>query len=55
MTTQQYIDNLNKRFQTGISREQAYHGDLQSDYKVTSIFLLILAIFRLKKYKLKTN
>ena len=29
MTTQQYIDNLNKRFQTGISREHAYRGDLQ--------------------------
>jgi hypothetical protein len=30
MTTQQYIDNLNKRFQTGISREHAYRGDLQT-------------------------
>ena len=29
MTTQQYIENLNKRFQTGISREHAYRGDLQ--------------------------
>ncbi len=29
MTTQLYIDNLNKRFQTGISREHAYRGDLQ--------------------------
>jgi predicted helicase len=29
MTTQHYIDNLNKRFQTGISREHAYRGDLQ--------------------------
>ncbi len=29
MTIQQYIDNLNKRFQTGISREHAYRGDLQ--------------------------
>ena len=29
MTTQQYIDNLNKRYQTGISREHAYRGDLQ--------------------------
>jgi hypothetical protein len=29
MNTQQYIDNLNKRFQTGISREHAYRGDLQ--------------------------
>ncbi len=29
MTTQQYIDNLNRRFQTGISREHAYRGDLQ--------------------------
>jgi predicted helicase len=30
MTTQQYIDNLNKRYQTGISREHAYRGDLQT-------------------------
>jgi predicted helicase len=29
MNIQQYIDNLNKRFQTGISREHAYRGDLQ--------------------------
>jgi hypothetical protein len=29
MTTQQYIENLNRRFQTGISREHAYRGDLQ--------------------------
>ncbi|MFZ4545291.1 MAG: type ISP restriction/modification enzyme [Saprospiraceae bacterium] len=29
MTIQKYIDNLNKRFQTGISREHAYRGDLQ--------------------------
>ncbi len=30
MTIQQYIDNLNKRYQTGISREHAYRGDLQA-------------------------
>lgn len=29
MTTRQYIENLNRRFQTGISREHAYRGDLQ--------------------------
>ncbi|MFT5779782.1 MAG: hypothetical protein ACI837_002741 [Crocinitomicaceae bacterium] len=29
MTIQLYIENLNKRFQTGISREHAYRGDLQ--------------------------
>lgn len=29
MNIQQYIDNLNRRFQTGISREHAYRGDLQ--------------------------
>ena len=29
MNIQQYIDNLNKRFKTGISREHAYRGDLQ--------------------------
>lgn len=29
MTTLNYIDNLNKRYQTGISREHAYRGDLQ--------------------------
>jgi predicted helicase len=29
MTTQQYIDKLNIRYQTGISREHAYRGDLQ--------------------------
>lgn len=29
MTAQQYIDNLNNRFQTEISREHAYRGDLQ--------------------------
>lgn len=30
MTTAQYLENLNKRFQTGISREHAYRGDLQT-------------------------
>lgn len=30
MTIQQYIENLNKRYQTGISREHAYRGDLQA-------------------------
>ncbi len=30
MTIEQYIDNLNKRFQTGISREHSYRGDLQN-------------------------
>lgn len=29
MNISQYIDNLNKRYQTGISREHAYRGDLQ--------------------------
>lgn len=29
MTTQHYIENINRRFQTGISREHAYRGDLQ--------------------------
>jgi hypothetical protein len=29
MNLSQYIDNLNARFQTGISREHAYRGDLQ--------------------------
>lgn len=29
MTLNQYIDNINKRYQTGISREHAYRGDLQ--------------------------
>ena len=29
MNVQQYIDILNVRFQTGISREHAYRGDLQ--------------------------
>lgn len=30
MTIQQYIDNLNKRYKAGISREHSYRGDLQS-------------------------
>jgi len=30
MTIQEYIDRLNAKFKTGISREQAYRGDLQS-------------------------
>ncbi len=29
MNAQLYIENLNKRYQTGISREHAYRGDLQ--------------------------
>jgi predicted helicase len=29
MNLSQYIENLNKRYQTGISREHAYRGDLQ--------------------------
>ena len=34
MNLSQYIDNLNARFQTGISREHAYRGDLQQLLKV---------------------
>lgn len=30
MTVQEYIDNLNIRFKTGISREHSYRGDLQN-------------------------
>lgn len=30
MTIQNYIDNLDKRFRTGISRELSYRGDLQN-------------------------
>lgn len=30
MTIQNYIDNLNTRFKTGISREHSYRGDLQN-------------------------
>jgi len=30
MNLTHYIDNINKRFQTGISREHAYRGDLQT-------------------------
>ncbi|NBR13429.1 MAG: hypothetical protein EBQ94_05055 [Flavobacteriales bacterium] len=30
MNLAHYIDNINKRFQTGISREHAYRGDLQT-------------------------
>lgn len=30
MTIQNYIDNLDKRYKTGISREHAYRGDLQA-------------------------
>lgn len=29
MTTQEYIDKLNTRYKTGISREHSYRGDLQ--------------------------
>lgn len=29
MTIQEYIDKLNTRFKTGISREHSYRGDLQ--------------------------
>ena len=30
MNVSQYIEHLNTRFQTGISREHAYRGDLQT-------------------------
>lgn len=30
MTTQEYIDRVNTRFKTGISREHSYRGDLQN-------------------------
>ncbi|WP_068598420.1 hypothetical protein ACF3NR_10555 [Vaginella massiliensis] len=30
MTTQQYIDNLDRLFQTGNAREHSYRGDLQN-------------------------
>ncbi len=30
MTIQQYIDNLNKLYQTGNAREHSYRGDLQN-------------------------
>ncbi|MGI8640291.1 MAG: type ISP restriction/modification enzyme [Pyrinomonadaceae bacterium] len=30
MTTQEYLENINKRFITGISREHSYRGDLQT-------------------------
>ena len=30
MTLSQYLDNLNRRYQTGISREHSYRGDLQT-------------------------
>jgi predicted helicase len=30
MNVQQYTENLNRRYQTGISREHAYRGDLQA-------------------------
>ena len=29
MTISEYVTNLNKRYQTGISREHSYRGDLQ--------------------------
>ena len=29
MNIQKYVDNINRRFQTGISREHSYRGDLQ--------------------------
>ncbi len=30
MTIQHYIENISKRYQTGISREHSYRGDLQT-------------------------
>lgn len=30
MTIQEYLENINKRFKTGISREHSYRGDLQT-------------------------
>jgi hypothetical protein len=30
MTISEYLDNINKRFKTGISREHSYRGDLQT-------------------------
>jgi hypothetical protein len=30
MTIEQYIDRINTRFKTGISREHSYRGDLQT-------------------------
>ncbi len=30
MTIQEYLENINKRFNTGISREHSYRGDLQT-------------------------
>ncbi len=30
MTIQEYLENVNKRFKTGISREHSYRGDLQT-------------------------
>jgi len=30
MTIDQYLDNLNNRFKSGIAREHSYRGDLQT-------------------------
>ncbi len=30
MTIQEYLENINRRFKTGISREHSYRGDLQT-------------------------
>jgi hypothetical protein len=45
MNIQHYIENVNRRFQTGISREHAYRGDLQM---VLKILLTIYFEFRIQ-------
>ena len=37
MTIAQYLDKLNTRFKTGISREHSYRGDLQTLLETTMV------------------
>ncbi|NJK95215.1 MAG: hypothetical protein HC905_10145 [Bacteroidales bacterium] len=42
MTIHNYIDRLNTRFKTGISREHSYRGDLQTLLESISTDVLVL-------------
>ncbi len=41
MTIQQYLDKLNTRFKTGISREHSYRGDLQTLLENIAVGILV--------------
>jgi hypothetical protein len=45
MTVQEYIDKIQKRYITGISREHSYRGDLLQIMRILSFFLIVCLHF----------